>query len=336
MNICKCGKCGHMIHRAPRCWHCGSDAALTLVVQPQIHSNVESQYSKAQQLLEQERFGEVLRLSETLIQWMPREADVYWLRFLAKNRACSDAALIAAGALCEADPDYQNAMQFASDNQRRVYTDVKEKIDALADQLGRCCAEQSRKAIVELVANAGSIRDDCWQKCKSMYARLSETARLEFELYATAQQWRAAAQETGAVLTDAYERIEDLRKTLSQVSECTEAERQQYERQLAVQQRRSEEAAMARDIMKREDPLVYHHQQLMADRDRKVEEFNAALEAFRQEKQKLREALDQIEAAERNERNRQSALQRRKFRRIRNEMGEEAFDRILRDAQFFE
>lgn len=167
MIIMQCSKCGRMIHKASQCCYCGVGMSNSAELQENIHKNAECDYQKALNALYREQFDAVLELSETLIQWMPQNSEVYWLRFLAKNKATDDEGLILLGAVCD-DMDYLNAERFATDERRSVYTNVKAGIL----RLGSLVQAESRKYVQQrgfvLLDGIDITRDKCWELCRQL------------------------------------------------------------------------------------------------------------------------------------------------------------------------
>ena len=125
MIITKCNKCGELMHKADKCFVCGNASDFTKTVSTStIHENVRDEYEKLERLVKIGEFTEALTLSNLILEWMPNCSEIFWLRLLAKNGCSTDEALIRKGVSYGDSADYHNAVIFASQTQKKVYSSV--------------------------------------------------------------------------------------------------------------------------------------------------------------------------------------------------------------------
>jgi hypothetical protein len=315
-----------MLHSATRCCYCGGDLPPARETQELIHKNAEGPYLEALAALRKKNFSEVLRLSETLIQWMPQNSEVYWLRFLAKNNAINDEALILSGAVCD-DIDYINAERFATDQMRNVYTNVKDAISRLGSLIQKHSKKSAQQQCATLLKSINATRTICQTLYEQLNRILSEIAVLEFQITATVQKWNVEMLETNAILDDAYVRTQKLIKTLESVELRTAEEQFKYKFQIAAQRERSANAKNA-IIDSQTNPLRAEYQKIVAEREQKKREYESALCEFQDKKRDLTNLTNSLEHILNTSDELDALLSGNEFAKVRKMIGPMVFQQI--------
>lgn len=334
MKVGTCKKCGKLFHQAPWCYNCGSSATGTFLDYQVVHQNVHEQYRIMHTFLEEKKFDEVLRLSDIVLEWMPRSAEVFWLRLLASHQCTCDSELILHGVLCSEDPNFLNALKYSGTEERQVYCDVQGKIDKIRKDLEKelkvyIC---ERKAATQIVDMPQQIQHEMKATRESLFALWSELAEIERKLYALELECQLFAKEHQEVLQNACVTATSIKTAVNKSAECTERDRHRYLVRLAAAMQQSENARESLANFKKQDNRIQKFNELVSLRDRKLEEITEELKVLKKYESELQNTITCFEKIEENQRTLLKQIQSAQFDKVRAFLGDSIFDRVLADV----
>ena len=80
MKIVKCSKCGKYLCKSKVCFHCGNSTEFSEIKKIEIHENVIQEYDKVEDLIEDKKFDEAFSISNIVVEWMPKQSGIFFLR----------------------------------------------------------------------------------------------------------------------------------------------------------------------------------------------------------------------------------------------------------------
>lgn len=332
--ISKCLKCGALIHSASTCFHCGSARMETTYTNDAIHANVVEEYRLMVAALKDRRFNEVLRLSDKVIEWMPRFAEMYWIRFLASHQCASDVELICNGVDCTQDPNYCNAIAYASSEEYRVYKDVEDKIAKLKKQLEREIAQYIHKKKEEtyLTSLHQSLEKKIEEKRNSLFAEWQKLQKLEQDLIVVQMNCRLRAREYQDALDSAKIKSESIKLEANKRVDLSDAEVHSFRVRMGTVLHQSEQARQALDDFKKQHPWVKEFAQLEKARDEQVEKIKAELAEMKRFEASLLDAIAAYEKIVATNKQLNSKLNNMQFSSIKAIIGDRVFTTALREV----
>lgn len=334
MKIGTCQKCGKLVHQAPCCYHCGSSVTGTFVDYQEVHQNVQEQYRIIHDFLEEKKFDEVIRLTDILLEWMPRSAEVFWLRLLASRQCTCDGELISRGVACSADPNFINALKYAGTEEHLVYSNVQEKIDKICEELEKelkvyIC---ERKAATQIVDLPQIIQHKMKATRERLFTLWSDLAEIERKLYALELECRLFAKEHQEVLQNACVTASSIKTAVNKSAECTERDRHRYLVRLTAAMQQSENARESLTNFKKQDSRIQKFNELVSSRDQKLFAITEELRVLKKYESELQNTITCFEKIEENQRTLLKQIQSAQFDKVRAFLGDSIFDRVLADA----
>lgn len=332
--ISKCQKCGALIHAASTCFHCGSTHMDTTSNIDEIHANVLEEYRLMVVALKERRFSEVLKLSDKVIEWMPRFAEMYWIRFLASHQCASDVELICNGVDCTQDPNFCNAIAYASSEEYRVYKDVEDKIAKLKKQLEKEIALyiHKKKEDTYLTDLHQSLEKKIAEKRNRLFAEWQKLQKIEQDLIVIQMNCRLRAREYQDALDSAKIKSESIRLEANKRVDLSDAEVHSFRVRMGTVLQQSEQARQALDEFKKQHPWVKEFAQLEKTRDEQVEKIKAELADMKKFEASLLDAISAYEKIITTSKQLKSKLDNMQFSGIKAIIGDRVFTTALREV----
>lgn len=332
--IAKCQKCGALIHSASTCLHCGSTRMETEYITDDIHANVVEEYRMMVAALKDRRFNEVLRLSDKVIEWMPRFAEMYWIRFLASHQCASDVELICNGVDCSQDPNYCNAIAYASSEEYRVYKDVEDKITKLKKQLEKEIARyiHKKKEDTYLTSLCQSLGKKVEEKRSRLFAEWQTLQKIEQDLIVIQMNCRLRAREYQDALDNAKMKAESIKLEANKRVDLSDAEVHSFRVRMGTVLQQSEQARQALDDFKKQHPWVKEFAQLEKARDEQVERIKTELAEMKKFEASLLDAIAAYEKIVATNKQLNSKLDNMQFSGIKAIVGDRVFTTALREV----
>ena len=332
--ISKCQKCGALIHTASTCFHCGSTRMGTVHNVDDIHANVLEEYRLMVAALKDRRFSEVLKLSDKVIEWMPRFAEMYWIRFLASHQCASDIELIYNGVDCTQDPNYCNAVAYACSEEYRVYKDVEDIIAKLKKQLEREIALyiHKKKEDTYLIDLHQSLEKKVAEKRNRLFVEWQKLQKIEQDLIVIQMNCKLRAREYQDVLDSAKIKSESIKLEANKRVDLSDAEVHSFRVRMGAVLQQSEQARQAIDDFKRQHPWVKEFAQLEKTRDEQVEIIKTELADMKKFETSLLDAIAAYEKIVTTSKQLKSKLGNMQFSGIKAIVGDRVFTTALREV----
>ncbi len=328
MIITKCEKCGELMHKADRCFFCGNTAGFGRVENTfTVHENVKDEYELLERLVKNEKYDEAIKLSKQVLEWMPSCSDVFWLRLLAKNRCNNDEALIRKGVDCESSADYQNALMFADETQRKVYTSVALKIATVKDVLCKYITEHeySEKGSTSIVQYQSEYPTELAAYRTKLFELWKELKDIESYIAAVENDCLLLVNEHKETLVQASSDAAKIKVDVYKMEQCTEESLHKYQIQFGNLLHQSEQAKTAIDSMRRQHPWIDSYNTLVKKRDEVVAKINSEINSLKSYENRVRATVSEIEKIEARHSSAQVSVARYRFSEVRNLLGENLF-----------
>ena len=283
MKIVTCAKCGKEIHRADRCCYCGGTDFLPTGHQIWVHENVETEFPMMEELLKQKEFSQVIDLTNIVLDWMPRCAEAYWMRLLARNGCVDDRELILLGVNLEDDGDFFNATRYGEDVENRTYTAVQERRESLESILLERLREHYRKELreLDLPGYRDALEDEIIGEEKRVLELCTRLWELELEICNLDQRAQLVGDPCREVTALAEQRLEAVRKEIYRMQTWNEVEYQKIQIRLGAVLELYEEGRLAREEMIQNHPWAQQYREMLEEQKR-----------IRKELETIRKTLD--------------------------------------------
>lgn len=335
MIIVRCEKCGQLIHKAGKCFCCGSTIGfekipLSLVA----HENVHDEFLRIEHLVRISKFEEAIGLSKLVLEWMPSCSDVFWLRVLAKNKCTSDEELICKGFSAAESADYYNAVLFADKTQKKVYSMVVSKIDALKKTLKKAVGEHEymEKLGTGIVQQQTELHVGIEKKREKLFKLWSELSAVEHNILAIEKDCELLVHEHEEALEIARTDASSLKEKIYKIEECTAEDLHKYQIQLGELLQQSEQARGSIDSMKKQHPWVAACNELLQKRDSIVDQINSELSSLKSYENRVQSTITEIERIEARHKNALNSIESYHFTDARSLLGEDLFAEAFSEA----
>lgn len=336
MEIVKCGKCGKLIHLSEKCCYCGSSVQTKPIEKAVVHDNVADKYQRMEALLVKGQFEEALALSEKVLEWMPKDAEVFWLRLLAKNSCTNDAELIKKGFDCEG-PEFSNALQHATAVQKSVYVEVQNKLEEIQRRLSKALSESIRKK--KLGTDLVRINEEMPTKVaayrKELHEMWSALEKIEEELFILEMDCKLLSHEYKESLEAAHMDSSSLKLETYRKDECTAEELHMYQVRLSQLLQMSELSIGAIREMKNNHPWVKEFKSLVKKRDQQIAGIEDCISKLRQYEDSVQEAVSTVEKLDSALQSALSEIAKGNFQSAKTILGSEQVAEIIRSSSAF-
>lgn len=304
MKIVKCSKCGKYLCKSKVCFHCGNSTEFSEIKKIEIHENVIQEYAKVEDLIEDKKFDEAFSISNIVVEWMPKQSGIFFLRLLAKKHCTSELELMKKGFDCENDPDMCNALAFSEGAEHSMYLDIQNTIIALKKLLkteiishkNKCKLETDILQIKETMQNQIEIRK---QKLFSMYKKLEEE---ENSLYVLETDCRLLLEEHKKTLEQSVYTSDSIKEEVYRLEECTEEDFSKYQIKIGSVLWQAEQAEVALATIKKQHPWIKAFQNLVNERNGQIQLIKEELVSLKYYEDQVQQTIDEItEIEERHE-----------------------------------
>lgn len=335
MTIIRCERCGMLLHKADRCFSCGNTMNFTKVSSTdQIHENVKDEYAKLEVLLKDSKYSEALELSRKVLEWMPSCSDVFWIRLLAKNNCCTDEALIRRGVSCEDSADYYNALLFADDMQKAVYTTVAGKIEAVKKVLAQQIDthEYSEKSNTVIVKVQSEFLSEIETHRKKLFQLWEELEQTESKIMEIEKDCDLLIKEYKKSLGKASAEARSIKSRVYQMEQCTAEELHKLQIQLGNSLNQSEQAKGSISSIRKQHPWIETYRSLVRDRDSIVSQINDDINTLKAYESRVQSIISEIERIEVRHSAARISVSKYHFSDIRSMLGENLFMAAFNEA----
>lgn len=328
MIISKCKKCGKLIHNSERCFFCGNTSEFEKEYSTiNIHENVKNEYEHLEQLVIKGEFDEALKLSKFILEWMPFCSDVFWLRFLAKNKCSTDEDLVRKGACCEESADYYNAVLFASKEQKNVYDNVASTISDVRDVLIEYIKEHEyiEKKNTSIIKIQSELLDEIEDYKKNILELWKSLKDIENQMMIVEKDCLLLINEYKETLEKANSKAASIKANAYKIEQCYAEDLYKYEIQFKDLLSQSEQARATISSMRVEHPCIKNYNELKEKRDYKKSQIDKEIERFKERKKSVRTVIFKVEDIEAKHTEALNSVTNYKFTEAYNLLGESCF-----------
>ncbi len=328
MTITKCGKCGELMHKADRCFACGNTTDFTKVDSTlTIHENVREEYENLERLVKNGKYDEALTLSKLVLEWMPSCSDVFWLRLLAKNHCDTDEALIRKGVSCEDSADYHNAVMFANETQKKVYSNVAAKIAAVKKILTQYITEHeyAEKGNTVIIQAQSDFPGEIETRRKKLFKLWEELKQVESQMVAIEKDCLLLVNEHKDALEKANTEAASIKNKSYKMEQCSADDLHKYQTQFGNLLYQSEQAKASIDSMRRQHPWMETYNTLVKKRDGIVSQINSEINSLKSYESRVQSTVSEIERIETRHTAALISVTKYNFSEIRSLLGENRF-----------
>lgn len=328
MMIVKCSKCEKLIHKSKKCFHCGNTVGFERIeASHKVHENVLHEYKSVEDMVSGRKYTEAIELSQLVLEWMPSCSDVFWLRNLAKNHCSDDTELIQKGFTYNESADFYNAIRFADHNERQIYSDIQDKIDAVKNALISAIAhhEYIEKANTPIARYQQEMPREIDTRRQSIFELWSKFKQVEQDLCNLEMDCRLIVNEHSESLQKASSTASSLKTKMYSLKECTADELHHYQVELGAVLRQSEESKKALENMKKQHPWIKSFNELLAQRSRIISMISTELSNLKLYENRIEATLSEIERIESIHKEAILSVEKMEFQSIRSLLGEDCF-----------
>lgn len=335
MIITKCDKCGNLMHQADRCFACGNTINFTKVdFNLMIHENVKDKYENLEHLVKEKKYDEALVLSKLILEWMPSFSDVFWLRLLSKNHCNTDEELIRKGVSCEDSSDYYNAVVFANEVQRKVYTNVATKISDVKHVLTQYIteheySEKNNTSIIQIQLEYTSEIERCRKKLFQMW---NELQQIESQMVALEKDCSLLINEHKETLYKSSSDSASIKAKAYKMEQCYENDIHEYTIQFGELIYQSEQAKNSIESIRRQHTWLETYDALLKKRDNLVSQINNEIISLKKYETKVQLTVSEIERIEARHAAALISITKYNFSEIRSLLGENRFSLAFVEA----
>ena len=335
MIIVKCEKCGKMLHQTDKCFVCGNTSGFvqmeSLIT---IHENVSDEYKRLEELVKNRKFEEGLELSKEVLEWMPFCSEIFWLRLLAKNHCATDEELIHKGTAYEDSADYFNAVLFADETQKMVYTTVSNKIMAVKNILSKYIAEHefSAKKNTSILRYQSDLIGKNELYRKKLFELWKEMKKVEHDIMAVEEDCVLLIAEYKEILEKASSEAMARCLEIREKRECTKDVLYKYRVCLDGLLKQTEDAKTSIDAMRKQHPFVETYRALVKKRDLINSEIDKELGMLKSYEKTVESAVLEIERIEERHQKALESIENYNFSKAYSLLGENRFKMALAEA----
>lgn len=328
MTITKCGKCGELMHKADRCFACGNTTDFTKVDSNlAIHENVKNEYDSLNNLVKNGKFEEALILSKLVLQWMPSCSDVFWLRLLAKNHCKTDEMLIHKGVSCEESADYYNAVLLADESQKKVYTNVADKITAVKKVLIQYITEHeySKKGSTDILQVQLDFSAETEIRRKRLFQLWKKLSQVESQIEVIEKDCLLLIHEHKDALTKASSEAISIKAKSYKLEQCSAEDFHKYQIKFGNLLYRTEQAQMSIETMRKQHPWVEKYNALVKKRNDIISTIGGEIDLLKSYESRAQSTVSEIEKIEEAHTAALISISKYNFYEVRSLLGESKF-----------
>lgn len=339
MIIIKCNKCGGLLHKTDKCFACGNIGNFEKVsISIDIHEKVYEEYERLEKLVRNGEFEEAISLSETVLEWMPFCSDIFWLIILSKNKCKTDDELIRKGFSAAESSDYYNAVLFGTEEQKKAYALVAEKIDDVQKTLRNTIikheySEKTATSIIQLQEEFQAEIESRRNKLIDLWKQLEE---VEHEMLVTEKDCNLLVEEYKDTLSSTRISANHLKKQIYEMkiksAEFDADVYHKYNTKFDDLLHESEEAKKALDTMKKQHPLITAYNNLEVKRNDLVNLITNELTSMQLYENQVKTTVSEIEQIEIRHKDALKALLSYRFEDIRRMLGDNQFEASFTEA----
>lgn len=297
MNIVSCPNCGALIHQDTCCYHCGATESGKCISNPKIHPNVRTDYAAAWNKLRNRMFGEALKHSAVLTQWMSGESSVYWLRLLANRECISDLELIHYAGRIKEDLDYRLAVSCASETELLVYQEVADLAEKVYDEMLR----ETRKSVQQKKLDTGilqkkvQLEGDTQESFDRILKDWASLAHVQQNIGDLESEWRIVTAEEARNMKAAGAMLDTVKEQLSRMKECTEQKRHSFLQKIRASEKMTESAVDKLLELQKTHALGKKLKNCVDEYYDLHRKISVELEAQKKRQNKMRELIEKLE-----------------------------------------
>lgn len=301
MKILKCNSCGKYLHDTTMCHFCGNKNDFEEIENKDVHSNVEKKYIEALEALHHRRFNTVLEITYDIIEWMPKCSEIYWLRLLAINQCTKDSELIHKGSLLEKSSDYFNALTFADEIEKQVYTNVEMLINGIRDNMLKTIKkkEYESKKHTEIIKFKENMQQRLKEQEQKLFELWEELEQIELTLHSLELDCNLLINEYWDMILKAKDQALEMKNRLYKLEECTDEERHIYQIQLGTILQQAESSYKSIDGIKQRHPWVIKFLEGVSTRNMQVEKISKELVELKRYETEIERKIKEFEEIDR-------------------------------------
>lgn len=293
----------------------------------EIHPNAMEACERAYQSLQSKRFSDTLRFSDDVIEWMPTNAEIYWVRLLAKHQCTSDAELILHGVNLGTDPNFFCAVKYAKQIELPIYKDVQLRIEKLANALEEKVIEYIGCQIDQLNLNSvkQQFRDRVTSDREKLFAEWQSLFDLEWQMMEIDMDCRIVSREHIETLKLATQRAQAIKNEAAKLTECSEQSFEEYQIKLGSILHLTEQANNALTTIRNSHPWVLKHKELTVQRDEKAKEIGSIIAGLKEYEKSIKKAIADYNACVECQKDLMGYIESKQFDKLQNFLGSVRF-----------
>lgn len=334
MIINRCNKCGKLIHEADKCFWCGNTIDFTRVDSNiTIHDNVKQEYRQLEILLKNEKYDEILELSDLVLEWMPFCSDVFWIRLLAKHQCNTDEALIYKGFSCDYSGDYYNAVLYADEMQKDIYLSVVDKISSAKSVLIKYIREHEYKekyntSIMKIQSEYDYEIENYRNRLLSNWEKLNQ---VENKMTIVENDYLLLAQEYKDALDKVSQSAVVIQYKACTLERCSATEYQWFLSQFDSLTLQSEQAKRKLELIEKNE-LIVDYDALIKKRDEFTSKIEEDIKLIKEYEDYVKSTISEIERIEIRHKLALNDVERCNFTEARRLIGDTSFILAFREA----
>jgi len=335
MKIVQCSKCGNMMHATSRCYKCGSTAFQNIDSQYQIHPNAQEAFCRLDTLISDKKYDGASLIAKKALEWMPQCSEVYWAQLLAFHKCSSDTELICKGFSIKEDPNFINAMKYASSRERQVYINIQVCVEAiqkmLLDELRLCVLNRKKELhmdqLLQEVKTERSIRS------QKLFGLWEELNAIEQKLMEIEKDFFLIVREYEDSIENAKNSAWRIKNEIYKLEECTDKQLHQFRIRLNAVLKQAEQAKDTRQRIKREHPWSKEFSQWVAKKDQKLRSIEEELKSLKNYEDSIKAKIAAFELINSDYTKIASEIEGGSFVGAKKFFGDTEFARIIRQAE---
>ncbi|MGN1338666.1 MAG: tetratricopeptide repeat protein [Oscillospiraceae bacterium] len=334
MKIVRCAQCGRLVHINNVCFFCGSEREGTAVSEAEVHENAAVQFTLAQTLVAQGRFDEAEKELSVVMKWSATSSEVHWLRLLARSGCRNDRELLFSGIDIAASPDYETALRYASDPEKKVYASVERASATLRSTLVNMIKSRSAKMTddMQLEQRLSGMHQFLQEKTAALLNAWQELRKCEQEMKLLESEGLIYVHECRCSMQTVRDKASQLRGSLENTDEIERRQFFLYKTKLESMKMTAESAKEEYYRLKSQHPSVAGFAELRQKRDGIKAQIDSGLAQVKQYEREIEALITEVNSKNRDSSTLLELAEAGSYGQVKSVLGQANFDRAVRYA----
>lgn len=334
MRIVKCVHCNRLVHSDNVCFFCGNGTGSAVISEAEVHENARESFAAAEALVAQGRFSEAETELCEVMKWSPNSSEVHWLRLLARAKCKNDRELFFSGITIAESPDYETAQRYASEDEKRVYSEVDNAAAALKKAIADLVIKHNA-AIIEKLGLSGELsvtRNIIGEKRSKLLTLWQEMRKCEQELKLLEIEGLYYIHECRNNMRSVRDEAARIRSDLENTAEMGRKDYFTYKVKLESLKKTADAAKEEFYRLKEQHPSVAAAEELLKKRDSLKREIDSELSEVKKYEQKMQAVINDMNAKKREGNILLEVAQAGSYEHIKSVIGQGNFDNAVKYA----